>query len=446
MGTNNRERRRAKVRQRQRRQDTSSFSRDDRSSLELVVGQLVSAAIEARVTGREAGFEASHRALVDAGLSRQFDALLFALLQRVLPAAWQGGWQPSDLVRLARRSHGAPHGRMLTDVVTAELRGYAAATVDRRWTAQLSELGGTVWWGRDDEYLTAVAAREGLDRGTVIRWVLDLFHVLYTLPQIQLLGPPPGQARQGSLAPQGNHEADPRLLERVRGLLAKAEATGYPEEAESYTAKAQELMARHSIDYALLAATRTGAADEPLGRRIWVDNPYEAPKVLLLEAVARANHCLVIWSSNLGFATVLGFESDADGVELLFTSLLVQATTAMVRAGSQRDAHGRSSTRSFRQSFLTAYAQRIGERLTAATRQATEQATRDLAGQPGAERLLPVLASRDSAVDDLANELFPELVSRSVTISNRAGWVSGRAAADHAQLGVQRSLDAEPSP
>ena len=61
---------------------------------------------------------------------------------------------------------------------------------------------------------------------------------------------------------------------------------------------------------------------------------------------------------------MIGFSADLDAVELLFTSLLVQASAALQRAGGKRDAAGRSRTRSFRQSFLVAYAVRIGERLS----------------------------------------------------------------------------------
>lgn len=77
--------------------------------------------------------------------------------------------------------------------------------------------------------------------------------------------------------------------------------------------------------------------------------------------------------------------SDLDAVELLFTSLLVQATTAMLAAGSRQDAHGRSRTRSFRQSFLAAYAQRIGERLASILRPAVHASASWLAGQLAAE-------------------------------------------------------------
>src|SRR5262249_56557754 len=110
--------------------------------------------------------------------------------------------------------------------------------------------------------------------------------------------------------------ADQRMLDRVRALLAKAESTEFPEEAEAFTAKAQELMARYSIDHALLAAD-TGAADQPTGIRVGIDNPYEAAKALLLQEVAEANRCRAVWSKQLGFATVLGYPADTGAVELL---------------------------------------------------------------------------------------------------------------------------------
>ena len=368
------------------------------------------------------------------------DAALFALLQRSLTGVWGRGWQPADVVRLARRNYGARIARVTVDVIAGEMRRYALTTVDEHWEAQLRGMGAAVWWVRDDTYVTELAAREGSTRADAIEWLLDVLYAFSRCPKIELLGPPPGQARRGSLATAGAAAVDERQLDRVRALLAKAEATTFAEEAEAYSAKAQELMARYSIDYALLAAD-PDTRDEPVGRRIGVENPYEAPKVLLLNAVARANRCRTVWTSNLGFVTTLGFAADIAAVELLFTSLLVQATTAMMQAGSQQDQYGRSSTRSFRASFLTAYASRIGERLAEATEQVTEQASRDLAGQPGGGALLPVLAARHRAVDDMTEDMFPEAINKSVSITNRDGWASGRAAADRARLNAQAALD-----
>ncbi len=58
-----------------------------------------------------------------------------------------------------------------------------------------------------------------------------------------------------------------------------------------------------------------------------------------------------VWWSDVGLATVFGHEPDIAAVELLCTSLLVQADAAMAGAGRQVDALGRSRARSFRQSL-----------------------------------------------------------------------------------------------
>jgi hypothetical protein len=222
------------------------------------------------------------------------------------------------------------------------------------------------------------------------------------------------------------------MLTRIRGLLAKAEATGFPEEAEALSAKAQELMARHSIDEALLAA-RTHAKDAPGACRIGVEPPYETAKAVLLDAVAGANRCRAVWNEALCFSTVVGFEPDLEAVELLYTSLLVQATAAMTKAEAAQRAGGRKRTKTFRQSFLAAYAHRIGDRLAAV---AEEQVTTAAEGE-----LLPVLAARDVAVTDHLDRMFPETVTTRVRgITDEAGWHEGAAAADRAQVRGRRPL------
>ncbi|WP_204358735.1 DUF2786 domain-containing protein [Streptosporangium sp. 'caverna'] len=231
---------------------------------------------------------------------------------------------------------------------------------------------------------------------------------------------------------------DERMLTRVRALLAKAESTEFEAEAETFTAAAQSLMARHSIDAAMLAAQSGGrsGAEEPQERRLSIDAPYEVPKLMLLNAVASANRCRSIWHKKLGFATVLGFPPDLHAVEVLFTSLLVQAVTAMTRAGFRRDHSGRSHTRSFRQSFLAAYAQRIGERLLDATGEAVQQAS----AETGRD-LLPVLAARNQAVDAKVEQLFPKLGTFGPSaINNREGWIAGLVAADQAVLDTRPKI------
>jgi Protein of unknown function (DUF2786) len=394
------------------------------------VEQILDRAIQAHHRAARVEVERCRAALVAgpggaAGVQIVNRVLLTCLLSEVA-AAWRRGWQPAELVRVARRGYGARHGQLATDVIAAQMRGHPRATVDHRWQAQLATLDAQVWWQHDDEYATCWGERHGLDRGAVIATVIEVLHLLATLPGIEPVGPMPGTAT-AEAAPSA--ELDQRMLDRIRALLAKAESTDFPEEADAFTAKAQELMARHRIDHALLVA-RTGERDQPVTRRLGIDNPYEAPKALLLQVVAEANSCRAVWAKRFGFTTVVGFPADLESTELLFTSLLVQATRAMTLAKASRDRYGRNTTRSFRHSFLTAYASRIGERLG----EATGSVDREMAASVGAAQLLPVLAARDDAVRDAFEKQFPDRTQHAAAVSNREGWASGRAAADQASL------------
>jgi hypothetical protein len=368
---------------------------------------------------------------------------VLSVTDRLFGALWRTGWQPADVVRTVRKELKARHGRLAVDMIASEVRRYAAAGLNHRWAAQLNELEARVWWGSDDQWLADAAAREKADHLDIASCLLELLRLLSWLPGLEVLCPPPNASATTAAARPPSPEAA-RMLGRIRALLTKAESTEFPEEAEALTAKAQQLMAEHSISEALLAA-RGRHRDTPAGIRVGVEAPYEQPKAVLLEAVARANRCRSVWSKNLGFATVIGFEADLDAVELLYTSLLVQATAALQAEGGRTYAAGGSRTRSFRQSFLTSYATRIGERLTEATSQATDEAVAAQGASEGvragaadgAKGLLPVLAARHQAVEEETERIFPQLsYSRSSGVNDWEGWTNGRAAADRASLGT----------
>ncbi|MEU3936128.1 DUF2786 domain-containing protein [Streptomyces sp. NPDC029044] len=313
--------------------------------------------------------------------------------------AWRRGWQPADVVRLVRRELDDLHVLLVAALIRAQAPGDGPR--GRRWNAQLAELPDDPP-PRTDRFSHATA-------------VLELYRLLLRLPALEALDETPGRAPGGA-------GTESRMLTRIRALLAKAEATGFPEEAEALSAKAQELMARHSVDEALLAA-RAPSPDAPGACRIGVEPPYEQAKAVLLDAVAGANHCRAVWNEPLGFSTVVGFEADLEAVELLYTSILVQATTAMTRAEAAQRAGGRKRTKTFRQSFLAAYAHRVGTRLTAA---AETQVTDDL---------LPVLASREVAVTGRLDRMFPETTTTRLRgVRDAAGWTEGAQAADRAQV------------
>ncbi len=372
---------------------------------------------------------------------RQIDRALVDMITSALTAAWDGGWQPADIHRLAGRRLGSEHQALLADAMAHELARYAPSTIDPRWTAQLAECEIVRWWPSQTSYLLVRIDASGQRPASLLAVAVQVAHLLLTLPRLALLSPPPGRwvPQTGGRAPEDAAPVDGRVLARVRALLAKAESTTFEAEAETFTAGAQALMARHSIDSALLAASDPGRREAPESRRIGIDNPYEAPKALLLDAVADANRCRSVWSKQLGFSTVVGHGSDLEAVETLFTSLLVQATTALRREGSRTDRFGRSRTRSFRGTFLTGFAARIRERLAEVTRSETEAATAE-ARSSGAD-LVPVLAARDQAVDEATQTLFPELVhSRLGSYNDAEGWHVGRSVADLAALDVGAAL------
>lgn len=366
----------------------------------------------------------------------EVDAAMMAVLHDSLATLWQRGWQPVELHRVvARRGH-ARHAHLLRDAVAAYVAGYAPDALDERWQAQVEELHG--YAVRDGEsYLNEFARSGRLERVEIVDTALMLLAILSELPAIQLLVPPPGAARRSRARVSGAvHRADARLLNRVRGLLAKAESTEYPAEAEAYTAKAQQLVTRYSLDEALLEA-RASDTVVPLARRIGVDHPYDAEKAALLDAVAGANRCYAVWSPELGFSTVFGFDADIDAVDVLHTSLLVQAHHAMARTEPPGGKAGRARLRAYRQSFLVAFTVRIGERLAAAAGAALAEAMRGADGTrtPEAADLLPVLASRDEQVRDSMRKVFPRTTrGRGTRIDSVEGWDSGRAAADRAAL------------
>lgn len=229
----------------------------------------------------------------------------------------------------------------------------------------------------------------------------------------------------------GVTELDPRLLERVRKLLAKAEHPATPApEAEAFSAKASALMAAYAIDQALVDA-RAPEAAEPVVRQFMVEPPYALPRAVLLDRVARAHRLrVVVGPETQGgrLCTLVGFPVDLGVVEVLFTSLLLQASTAMRHASESSP-----RPRAFRRAFLLGYADSIGARLTAVRDDADRDAERT---RPGAEL---VLADRGRQVESVFEREFPRLRSLRMSTSSGGGLIAGRAAGARADLSAATS-------
>jgi hypothetical protein len=369
-------------------------------------------------------------------------ALVCSYLCGEIEQVWARGWQPADVSRVVDRRLGPKHARLVVQSIAEEAETYRS---DRQtltpWLAQLDQIGAELHWSPAEDHLTHLGIELGLDRRAVLQTAFELLVMLHHLPDIPRFCPPPSEWGRSSALDAAvswrdqNHQVDVRYLERIRALLAKAESTEFEAEAESLVAKAQELMTRHAIDAALLSAHTAGkrSGERPTGRRIGVEDPYAQAKMHLLSEIGRASRCRTVWSKNFGFATVFGFEGDLISVELLYTSLLLQARNSMTRTGEMG---GRTRSRSFRQSFLVGFATRIGRRLE----EAADITISDVREEQGS-RFLPVLAERSQMVDDLRDETFGDLQQCSSSANDNAGWAMGTTAADLAEISRGPRID-----
>jgi hypothetical protein len=225
----------------------------------------------------------------------------------------------------------------------------------------------------------------------------------------------------------------PNLLERVRKLLAKAEdPTVTVEEAEAYNAKAAELIARHGIDAALLAATgRT--PDDVEHRVIAVENPYARDKAHLLTSVADSLRCQTVHIQGPGryVVRVYGFTTDLERVELLYTSLLLQATRELTHV--RPDTWG-ESTAAYRRSWLAGFSSAVATRLhRAEQRAAAEQPS----AADGTSTSL-VLRDRSALVADAVTADYPRLRTMRRRDLTGTGRSDGFASGARADLGAHR--------
>jgi hypothetical protein len=218
------------------------------------------------------------------------------------------------------------------------------------------------------------------------------------------------------------------VLARIRHLLAKAESTTFEAEALAFTAKAHELMTHHAIDVAILDTTGSPHGG-PITTTIHLDAPYVSAKAMLLQTVAEVGRCRTVFDSRVGASALVGFADDVAAVELLFTSLLVQAQSALAVAARRAPSGANARSRRFRSAFLRGFQHRIGQRL----RESNDAVYASVIAERG-EAFLPAVRSRQQEVDDHYANSF-QVESRPVRATyDAAGWTSGTAAADAAHL------------
>jgi hypothetical protein len=173
-----------------------------------------------------------------------------------------------------------------------------------------------------------------------------------------------------------------KLLDRIGALLAKAESTDSPHEAEALVAKAQQLATLHAVDLATARArtARRHRRQTPAQRKLVLGQPRQSglrQRVHLYVAIAHANDVKVDVARDSTYVLAFGFPDDLDVVAALFASLATQMTAAANAAIARGEHHQdqywseaaggwRSDARVFRRTFNDAFVAVVGRRLQAA--------------------------------------------------------------------------------
>lgn len=211
------------------------------------------------------------------------------------------------------------------------------------------------------------------------------------------------------------------ILRKVRALLAKAEDPAATQhEAEAFAAKAEALIAKYAIDTALLEHKEHRG--KVTVRKYPMPNPYAKAKGALLNGIAIAHSCKVIRFSREDVYAIYGYESDLAVVDILYTSLLLQAQSDLLRQGR--------SDRSFRTAYWYGFASRAHARMVEVKAQVVAEA------EVGTSL---VLRDRASEVESHLAAEFPRLrKGRTTQIRDQHGYRSGTEAAGRADIGTTR--------
>lgn len=348
-----------------------------------------------------------------------------ALLTLWAAELYGNGWQPTELLRFVRLQGSTPAVELIRLTIGAERAARQGPTAnDPRWVEQWQIVAPSTsslspGWVRD------WAAGSSADEAK--RMIFELAALLGSAPRLdQLLSPPPGYASAQSVVNgTAAGTADP-MLARVRALLAKAESTEHESEALAFTAKAQGLITKHAIDRAALHSEQP-VTESPQQIRLFIDPPYADAKALLLQTLAEQTRCRTVFHERLAMSSVIGYPTDLTAVEMLLTSLLVQAQRALAEASATAPAGSRTRSQAFRSAFLRGFTQRIGERLAETNRLAYARGD--------SSSFLPVLRSKGALIDDFVASRFGHTVPRTVRGGfDDAGYAHGQLAGDAAAL------------
>ena len=219
-----------------------------------------------------------------------------------------------------------------------------------------------------------------------------------------------------------------KTLKLITKLLAKAEGTPYPAEAQTFQEHAERLMVRYGIEQASIDAEagKTGKPQEPMvEQRFELNGQYRVGLARGFTLIALAFNTVRVLQANTPATKIMfliGAESDVAQILRLFTSLKLQLVSAMQAwwldypCKPYLSPHDKTlERRQFQLAFLTTVARRL-EAI-----HSSEMAS----GEPGKGL---VLAGRRERADEHVQLLYPTIRSarrQSLSTGSSAAHAAG---------------------
>lgn len=213
------------------------------------------------------------------------------------------------------------------------------------------------------------------------------------------------------------------ILHKVRSLLAKAESTTYEAESMACMEKAHHLMRTYSLDRAVVESHNMtfGRGQDITTVVIEVSPPYVKAKVMLVGAISRGNGCRPIKVKNS--VHVYGLSYDLRYVQIMYTSLLLQAINSLVDMPTP---YG-ENTKAYRNAFLLGYAMEINRRL--------EEVNKVVESDNRAAVVL--LRDMEADIKAVMREDFPHVSHVRYAYTSREGYGDGQREGNVADIGQQ---------
>lgn len=237
------------------------------------------------------------------------------------------------------------------------------------------------------------------------------------------------------------------LIVRIKALIAKAESTEFPAEADAFMAKAQLLIDRYAIDEANLAGVDPSEVSH---ESLDISGSYSAERCHIYTSVAEVNRCKILTirsfrSSKVDELILVGRQSDRELVKLMAISLEAQALDRM----ASMELDPTLSVVVQRRSFLRGFAYEVLTRLQAnAALKAHGQpggahnqpgGAGGFGGRGGSGRVRAALILIEDAIDEYIYEEFDASVGRARQVrSDPRAYGSGLRAGANADVGATR--------